>query len=80
MQFNGLFMTPNRRYSFSINTPSALAQTTVTIKSALGECSVTKHIETWQDLENAMVRLARIQGGGNDDSVRELARMIGDVK
>ena len=80
MQFNGLFMTPNRKFSFSITTPTALTQTTITIKSALGECSVTRHIDTYTELEQNMCKLARIVGGGDDAGVRELARMIGESK
>jgi hypothetical protein len=80
MQFNGLFMTPNRKYSFSVSTPTAHTQTTITIKSATGEFSVTKNIDTFPELEQAMIRLARIMGGGDDESVRELSKQIGQMR
>ncbi len=80
MQFNGLFMTQNRRFSFNIVTPTALTPTTVTIKSSFGEMSVIRHIETYSDLEKHMISLARIVGGGDDESVRELAKQIGQMR
>jgi hypothetical protein len=80
MQFNGTFMTSNRRFSFSVTTPTALTQTTIKVTSAQGEFSVTRHIDTYVELEKNMIAVARIIGGGDDASVLALARMIGESK
>ena len=80
MEFNGCFMTSNRRFSFEITTPTALTQTTIKVTSAFGWNSVTRHIDTYAELEKNMIAVARVLGGGDDASVVALAKMIGESK
>ena len=80
MEVNGCFMTSHRRFSFEITTPTSLAKTTVKCTSAYGYNSVTKHIESFSELERNMIAVARIIGGNDDASVVALARMIGETK
>jgi hypothetical protein len=77
MQFSGLFLTANRKYSISLSTPTPSAPTTITIKSSLGEMSVTGHIISWAHLEREMISLARIVGANEDDHIVALAKQLG---
>ena len=80
MQFNGLFLTQNRKYSVSISTPTPSGQTTITLKSAHGEMGFTGHVLSWAQLEREMISLARIMGASDDVDVVALARRIGGTR
>jgi hypothetical protein len=80
MQFNGLFLTQNRKFSVSISTPAVNAATTITLKSAHGEMGFTGHVLSWAQLEREMISLARIMGASDDVDVCALARRIGGTR
>lgn len=80
MEFNGAFMTANRKWSFTISTPTSVSKTSISIKSAFGEMMVNVHIFSYRELEGHMMGLARLVGGHTDPEVIALARTIGSTK